>query len=206
MHQTRSNVTKRLPIKRKGTKYVAVASSHVNNSVPVVIAIRDMLNLAKTAKEVNEMIKAKVLKLNGKIVKDYHESIKLFNVLDAEKTYKLTILPTGRFALEETKEKNDRLCKVVNRRLLGKGEIQLNLHDGTNLVSKDKINVGDSLYLDFSGKVKKHLKLEKGADAFIISGRYVGTIGKIEGINGKNVKIKFKEGFADLNESQAVVI
>ena len=206
MHQTRSNVTKRLPIKRKGTKYVAVASSHVNNSVPVVIAIRDMLNLAKTAKEVNEMIKAKVLKLNGKIVKDYHESIKLFNVLDAEKKYKLTILPTGKFALEETKEKNDRLCKVVNRRLLGKGEIQLNLHDGTNLVSKDKINVGDSLYLDFSGKVKKHLKLEKGADAFIISGRYVGTIGKIEGINGKNVKIKFKEGFADLNESQAVVI
>jgi len=206
MHQTRSEITKKIPIERKGTKYVAVASSHVDNSVPVVIAIRDMLNLAKTAKEVNEMIKAKVLKLNGKIVKDYHESIKLFNVLDAEKKYKLTILPTGKFALEETKEKNDRLCKVVNRRLLGKGEIQLNLHDGSNLVSKDKINVGDSLYIDFSGKVKKHLKLEKGADAFIISGRYVGMSGKVESINGKKVKIKFKESSADLNESQAVVI
>ena len=52
MHQSRQKATTRLPIRRKGTQYVAVASSSLENSVPVVIAVRDILNLARTKKEV----------------------------------------------------------------------------------------------------------------------------------------------------------
>jgi ribosomal protein S4E len=52
MHQTRQQATTRLPITRKGTKYVARASSDLENSVPVVIAMRDILKLAKTKREV----------------------------------------------------------------------------------------------------------------------------------------------------------
>ncbi len=193
MHQTRSETTMKLPIKRKGTKYVARALSHVGESVPVLIAIRDMLNLGRTAKEVNEMVKAKLLKLNGKIVEDYHESIRLFNILEAGKNYTLTILPSGKFALEETKNSNERLCKVTDKRLVGDGKIQFNLHDGSNVLTKEKIAVGDSVYLDFSGKIKKHVKLEKGADVFVLSGKYVGLNGKIESIEGKSIKVKFKD-------------
>ena len=80
MHLIREEVTKKIPIKRKGTKYVARAASHVTNSVPVVIAVRDMLHFARTSAEVKHMIHTKLLKINGRLVRDLNESIKLFNI------------------------------------------------------------------------------------------------------------------------------
>lgn len=207
MKITRQQTTTRLPIPRKGTTYIARASSHWRSSVPVVIAIRDMLKMAQTAKEVKEMIKQKLLKVNGRIVEDYRESIRLFNILEAGKSYVLTILPTKKFKFEETKNKDIRLCKVINKKLLGKNTIQLNLHDGSNVISKDKIKVGDSLYLDFAGKIKKHIALEKGKEAFVMSGSYTGFEGKLEGVDGSAISIKFmgKEEPVSLDQSQVIV-
>lgn len=193
MHQTRQQTTKKLPIQRKGTKYVARALSHPQESVPVIIAIRDMLGLAKTKKEVKKMILQKLLKINGTQVQDYHESIRLFNILEADKAYVLKLSPVRKFFLEETKDKNERLCKVVAKKIVSGGKIQLNLHDGTNVLSDKKIQIGDSLYLDMSGKIKQHIPLEKGKEAFVLSGRYAGQSGKIGNVSEKKVAIKFGE-------------
>ena len=203
MHQTRQELTRKIPIQRKGTKYVVRALSDVKNSVPVAIAVRDMLKLARTTKEVKKMIHKKVIKLNGRLVRDERESIRLFNVLEIGKSYVLTLLPTEKFALEESKV-DSRLCKVTGRKLVKGNQIQLNLHDGTNLVAKDKINVGDSIYLDFSGKIKKHISLEKGREVFIMSGKYVGQSGKISEIKNKIALIKFETGEAELSIAQII--
>ena len=150
MHQTRKASSIKLPIPRKGTKYVARASSDLKNSVPLVIAVRDILKLAKTAREVKKMINAGLLKINGRKATHLNEAIKLFNILEADKTYRLTLLPTKKFNFEETKEKN-KLCKVIGKTLQRKGKIQLNLHDGSNVISSQNIAIGDSLVIDFSG-------------------------------------------------------
>lgn len=205
MHKTRRSSTIKLPIVRKGTKYIARASSHLNNSVPVVIAIRDMLKLARTAKEVKKMIQQKLLKLNGKPVKDYRQSILLFNILEADKKYELSMLPTGKFVFVPSK-KSERLCKVMNKRLVQKGAVQLNLHDGTNLITKEKINVGDSLYLDFEGKIKKHVAFSKGKEAFAMSGRYVGQKVQITEAKDGKVSIDVNGGSAHLNKSALIVL
>jgi len=173
MYLTRAQVIRSIPISRKGTKYLARASSHVKNAVPVVVAIRDMLNLAKTSKEVKEMIKQKSIKINGKVVKDHRESIKLFSILDADKKYKLSILPTGRFFFEEIKD-NSRICKIIGKTKLRGDQMQLNLHDGTNILTKNKARVGDSVELDSSLKVKRFISFEKGEKVFVISGKSVG--------------------------------
>ena len=207
MYQTRQETTTKLPIPRKGTKYIARALSHHRNSVPVVIAVRDMLKMAKTADEVKKMIKSNLLKINGRIVKDYRESIKLFNILEADKHYVLTLLPTRKFAFEETKDKDARVCKVINKKLLKSNTIQINLHDGSNILTKDKIKVGDSIYIDFSNKIKKHLSFEKGKEVFVMSGKYSGLKGKVENIEGQKVSVKFTKGEgADLAESQLIII
>lgn len=191
MHTARQALTKKMPITRKGTKYIVRASSHVEESVPVLIAVRDILKLAVDAREVKAMIKSKALKMNGRNVVDFKEAIKLFNIFEADKAYRLILMPTGKFALEETKAK-ERMCKVTNRRLVEKGKIQLNLHDGTNVLSNDKINVGDTVYLDFSGKIKKHVKLEKGSEVFVFKGKYTGLTGKVSEMKDGMVTIKFK--------------
>ena len=200
MHQTRQETTKKLPIKRKGTKYVVRALSNPQNSVPVLIAMRDMLNLVKTNKEVKSLIHHKMLKINNRIVRDFRESISLFNLFEAGKTYILKLSPTRKFFFEETKDTKERLCKVIGKRISKKGIFQLNLHDGTNLLSNnDKIKIGDSLYLSLDGKIKKHVPLEKGSEVFIVSGRYEGQHGKVADVSGKTITIRFKEGSSILN-------
>jgi small subunit ribosomal protein S4e len=204
MHRKRQALTKKIPVPRKGTKFVAVASSHKDDSVPVVIAMRDMLKLAKNTKEVKKMIHEKSLKLNGKPIKDTKKSILLFNILEADKPYILSVLPTNKFTLSPY-DKKDRPCKVINKKILNKNKTQLNLHDGTNILSQDKINVGDTVYLDEKNKVAKHVPLEKGKSCFIFSGRYVGNEAKVQEVKGKNVKIKLKDKEAVINQSHLMV-
>jgi len=195
-----------MPIKRKGTKYVVRAASHVNESVPVLIAVRDILGLAKTAREVKHMIKQEMLKLNGRKVLDFKESIKLLNVFEADKTYILSLTPTKKFTFEETKDNKDRIVKVINKRLVGKGILQLNLHDGSNVQTKEDVKVNDSLSLDFSGKIKKVIPLEKGKDVIVFAGKYLGHQGKINSVSENSVSIKFKDKEdATLDKSQVIV-
>ncbi|MBI2452589.1 KOW motif-containing protein [Candidatus Pacearchaeota archaeon] len=206
MHQTRAEVTRKLPIERKGTKYVARARIDVKNSVPVVVAVRDMLKLARTAKEVNEMRKEKLLKINGKEVKDLRDSIRLFNIFEADKHYVLALTKNGKFVFEETKEKS-RLCKVINKKILKGGKVQINLNDGSNILSKEKINIDDSAYLDFEGKIKNHVKFDKGKECVVISGKYVGLKGRVESVEGKKAKIRLGHNkIAELEKGSVIVI
>lgn len=202
MFQTRQAASTKLPIKRKGTKYVARALSHVQNSVPVVIAVRDMLKLAHTAREVKKMINEKMIKINGKPVKDYRDSICLFNFLEADKKYRLTLLRTGKFAFKELNKIEDRLFKVIGKTLVRKGKIQLNLHDGANvLTDKKTIATGDSIYLDEKGKIIGHVPLEKGREVFVVRGKHIGLMGVVESGNNNEIKVKLEDGgTANLNK------
>ena len=206
MHLLRKASSTKLPIKRKGTKYIARASSHLDNSVPVVIAVRDMLKLAKTASDVKRMVHNKMLKINGRPVKDIKESIRIFNLFEADKIYILTLLPTRKFVLEEAK-REDRLCRVIGKTILKKGTIQLNLHDGSNAMSdKESIFVGDSVSIDKTGKITSHLPLEKGAHVFIIAGSHLGSSAVIQSIENNNVNVKIKGGEVKLTKDLLFVV
>ncbi|MGV8142552.1 MAG: hypothetical protein ACP5NS_02855 [Candidatus Pacearchaeota archaeon] len=191
MHQTRSEVIRGLPLPRKGTKYVARALRNNSSAVPVVIALRDMLKIASTTKEVNFMIHNKMIKINGETVSNSHQPIDLFSIFHADKSYKLTVLPTGRFAFVETKD-NSRPVRVIGKTAIKGKKIQYNLHDGTNIISKENMNVGDTLVLDFENKIKKHISLDKGKEALVVSGSNIGKSGKIISISGKNVNLSIE--------------
>ncbi|MBU0761151.1 MAG: hypothetical protein KJ600_04370 [Nanoarchaeota archaeon] len=206
MYQTRAKLTKKIPIERKGTRYIARSLVDLENSVPVVVAVRNMLNLATTAKEVREMIKQKLLKLNGKEIKDYRDSIRLFNVFEAGESYVLTFTANGKFTFEKTKDK-ERICKVIDKKILKGNKTQLNLHDGSNVLSEDrKINTQDTVYLDFSGKITKHVPLEKTKNCFIIAGKYIGNKGKIISVEGSKAKIQLKDKETVLERQQVVAL
>lgn len=205
MHLNRAEVSTRIPIPRKGTKYIARAASHSRQGIPVVVAVRDMLNLAKTTSELKFMVANKLLKLNGREVRDYKEGIRLMNILEADKKYKLIVMQTGRFAFEETKDET-RIGKIIGKKILSKNRVQLNLHDGTNIISKEKAKIGDSVRIDFSNKIKDVLPLEKGKNVFVISGRSAGNKGKIKEVHGRKARIEMEEREAVLNSSDIIVI
>ena len=189
MHLTRSEITPLVPIARKGTRYIARPMSHHNTSVSVVSVVRDMLKIAHTAREVHAMIKQKALMINGKVVKDYHEPLHLFSLLDADKRYKLTLTTAGRFTLEASTAKT-RVAKVVGKKMLRGKVVQINFHDGTNLLTKDDVDVGGSAELDLKNKVVRWIPLEKGVHVFVRSGKSLGQSGKVKLVEGKSVHVE----------------
>lgn len=205
MHLTRQEISKKVPIPRKGTKYIVRTISHIHKGVPVLIALRDMLKIAKTAKEAKAILPQ--IKINGRTVSDIRETIKLFNLLEADKVYRLSILPTNKFFFEEVKEKDTRLVKVINKKLVKGGNIQISLHDGTNIISKEKsIKVGDSLYLDANNKIKKHLPLEKGKKVFLIGGKFIGKTAVVQEVKGKVLVLSSSSQTITTREENAIVI
>lgn len=205
MHQTRAQTNRRIPIARKGTQYVARARDNVKNGVPVVVALRDMIGLAKTEKEVREIINAKAVKLNGKVVTDRRASVKLFNILEADKKYVLSILNTGRYTFEETSE-NGRLCKVTGKTIVSGSKVQLTMHDGTTMISEEKIAINDSISLGLDGKIKKVIPMKKGSELMIISGKKAGHRGNADEVNGNNVKVNIGGSVTEIRKSQAIAL
>ncbi|HIG51936.1 hypothetical protein CXT76_01990 [Candidatus Parvarchaeota archaeon] len=204
MYLSRAKASRKLPLPRKGTKYLARASSHLNSGVPVVIAIRDMLKLAKTSKEVKKMINERMIKINGKEVKDLKESIKLFNLLTIGETYKLILSNFKKFDFEKVEDKS-RIAKVINKKILGKKKIQLNLHDGTNILTDKLVKINDSIELDLKNKLIKIIKMEKGNELFIFSGKNAGKTGKLLEIDKNKIKIEVEGKILALGKSLLIV-
>ena len=192
MHLTRALTSRRIPVARKGTVYLARPLSHAHQSISVVAAVRDILHLGQTAREIKSMIHQKKLKINGRIVRDYREPLHLFNILEAGKKYKLSILTSGRFFLEETKD-STRVAKVIGKKVLRGKITQINLHDGTNILSKESPKIGDSLELDMSNKLLKIIPLEKGRKVFVESGRSIGQTGNVQSLEKSDVQVKLKD-------------
>ncbi len=205
MHLTRADVNRETPIPRKGTQYIARPLSHMNHAITALSAVRDVLHLAQTAREVKEMIKEKKLKINGRVVRDMREPLLLLSLFEADKRYKVILLPTGRFAFEPTKE-TTRVVKVINKKVLSNKETQINLHDGTNLLSSESIKVGDSLEIDLMCKFVRVLPLKEGARVMVNSGRNVGAIGTISRVTKEGFLIKLHDKAVALKQAQVVVI
>lgn len=206
MHAKRQTISKRIPIKRKGTKFVATARSHKQDSVPLVIAIRDMLGLARDLKEVKKMINSNSLKVNWRPVDDPKYGIKLFGILHADKDYVLKISPNNKFIFEETKDTSKRIVKIIRKTTNKKNKIQLTFHDGTTLLSDNSYNVGDTIMLSKDNKISSHKKFEKGNDVFVISGSYAGLTGKVVSREGRTAKVIIDKGEKELPVKILVLI
>jgi small subunit ribosomal protein S4e len=81
-------------------------------------------------------------------------------------------------------ETSIKTCKVTGKTTLRGGLMQINLHDGRNILAKkDTFKIGDSVVISLPDQaITSHMKLEKGAEAFITTGRNRGVWGKIKEI------------------------
>jgi small subunit ribosomal protein S4e len=199
MHQTRNEVMKAWPIPRKGTRFVVVPEHNKKNGIPLMIILRDMLKLAKTRTEVKRILESEKIKVNGKMTKEEKFPLSLFDILSVEsKNYKIT-LKNRKFELEETKE-HVKISKIINKKILGKGKAQINLNDGRNFISKEKISVGDSVVFDINEKkISKIIQLKQGSSVVAISGSHIGETGKIEDINEKKKEAEIRLGEKKVN-------
>jgi small subunit ribosomal protein S4e len=160
-------------------------------SIPLIVILRDILEIADKGKEAKSIIKMGGMFVDGKPRKDQKYPAGVMDVVSMPRLkQQYRILPTRKgLGLVEISaaESKKKICKIGDKTTIRGKKLQLNLHDGRSLLvdvkDSKKYNTGDSVVVELpSQKILNHLKLEKGALTLIIKGKNIGLLGKIEEI------------------------
>ena len=188
-HLKRLGMPKSWPTKRKGIKFVVKprpGPHKQNECIPISILLKDVLKMVKTLKEVKKILNTNTFLVDGKVRKDYRLPLGVMDMISIEnKYYRLVLNKKGKFdLLPISKEKaSEKISKIIGKKIINKNKFQINLYDGNNiLVDKDTYKIGDSVIIS-DKKIKKHLKFDKGSIIYIIGGKHIGEIGKLEEIH-----------------------
>jgi len=192
------------PIHRKEAVWTVKpnAGPHsIARSIPLTLVLRDMLGLAKTRGEVKAIVSREKVMVDGKVQKEELFPTGLMDVIsipDVEKWYRmlpsekgLTLHPISR------DEAGFKLCRVENKIILNGGNLQLNLHDGRNMLirlkdpkkpEEDVFKTLDTVKISLPNQeALGHLKLTEDVPALIVGGKNIGRHGKI-------VSVEHREG------------
>jgi len=204
-HLKRQEVPKNWPLPRKGTAYVVKSYSNLNKSVPLLIVLRDMLKLARNRKEVKKAIFENNILTNERPEIDDKNSMQLFDkirIIPAKKYYQLGLSEGGKFIMEEIKENetNQKIAKIINKKVLKGKKTQINLSDGRNFISDTKCNIGDSVVINFKDKkIEKCLPLKENARVIVFAGKHAGKKGKILKIKSERKMISMESNKDKIN-------
>ncbi len=182
----RQNIGKFWPVPRKGTKYLAVATHNQRDSIPLIVVMRDILKIAENSKELKKVLNEKKIMINNKEIKETNYPVGLFDIISfSGKNYRAVLSEKKKMIFDEISEKDAglKIVKVIGKKVLGKGVIQVNLMDGRNIILKNEVKTGDSVVYNFKeNKAEKIIKMEKGKTGFVFEGKHAGNKGKIEDI------------------------
>jgi small subunit ribosomal protein S4e len=180
------------PLPRKGRKWVMKPSPGPHSketSLPLLVVVRDILHLAENAKEARYIINKGNILVDGVVRKDPKFPVGFFDVITIPKIdarYRVLIDRRGRLRLvsEPSSENLTKLYRVRNKTIVKKGRIQLNLHDGANILVEDQnIKPGDSLLLELpEKKILGHIPLKQGVLALITGGQHAGELSRVREI------------------------
>ncbi len=214
-HLSRLAAPKSWKVKRKGIKWITKpnAGPHcIKNSLPLKVIIRDILEYAKTSKEVKKILNAGEVLIDGTKRKDEKFAVGFMDVISIPKlkeNYRLIYNKVGDLITQKiTKDSNVKICKIKNKNKV-KGKTQINLHDGKNiLVEKDNYKTSNSIIIELpSKKIKEQIELKKGASIFLIGGKHIGEIAEVEDISKNKImfKLESNEIFETLKKNVFVI-
>lgn len=165
--------------------------------IPLGVIVRDFLNFAKTMKEAKKIVSQGKILVDGRVRREIHFPVGLMDVVSIPETGKnYRVLPFGKglSLLEiDSEEAKYKICRIENKTTVSGGHIQLNLHDGRNILIKsedpskpagDIYETLDTLRISLPDQnIIEHFKIEVGMIALIIGGENIGRHGLIKSID-----------------------
>ncbi len=177
------------PIQKKVYAWVvgANAGSHsMHTGIPLLVVVRDMLKLANNSKEAKTIINEGNILIDGVPRKDYKYITGLFDIISIpvlNEHYCILLDTNNRFKLYEEEPGVSKLCRINDKTILKKGIVQLNLHDGSNVLASNDYKTFDTVMLSIPDrKIIKHIPYKAGNLAIVIGGEHSGEMGKIKQI------------------------
>ena len=161
----------------------------LNQSIPLSLIVREYLGICDTYREAKRVIAQGEVLVDNIPRKSHKFPCGLMDVISIPKLktyYRIVFNRKGRLTLVSISEKDAtwKLCRIQNKSMIKGGKIQLNLHDGKNIiVQKDEYKTGDALKYSFDkNKINDFYKFEKGNVSLIVGGSHIGEIANIEDI------------------------
>jgi small subunit ribosomal protein S4e len=201
-------------VNKKETKWIArpkPGPHKVFESIPLIVIVRDILGIVETSRDGKKILNGREVLVDGKPRREEKYGVGLMDSISIPKIGKsYRILPgkKGLEVVEVTKaDAEKKICRIENKTILGKGRVQLNCHDGRNIIATDgaKYASGDSILIELpSQKILEHVKLEKGGIALITKGRNAGMVADIKKISPATAKEDAKVGCAVAGEKKEV--
>lgn len=184
------------PIQRKKFTWVVKPSPgphSVEECLPLAVVLRDILGFAKSEKEAKTIVSQEKILIDGEVRREDRFPVGLMDVIsipDADKYY--CVLPSEDGLMIHPVSKDEasfKLCRIENKKMLENGQVQLNLHDGTNLLVKvadpknpqeDIYETLDTLKLSIPDKqILEQIKMKEKNCAIITGGKNAGKFGKV---------------------------
>ncbi len=173
------------------------------DSVPIVMILREMLGFARTSKEAERILSRSTVRVDGKVRKDHRFSVGLMDVIQVgglDKVYRMLPRPRRGLSLVQVGEGESgyKLCAITRKETTRGGRVQLSLHDGrTILVSgkeqlktEEAYQVGGTVQVSLPGqKIMKFVPLRVGNLGLVTHGKNEGLHGRIATISpGTNAR------------------
>lgn len=194
-HQKRIAVPRSWRIERKTAPWAVKPRPGPHSgdrSMPLLLVARDMLKLADNSKETRRILNEGNVVVNGRVRKDHKFPVGIFDILSIpviKANYVVFLDKRGKLSLVEMEEEeaSEKLCRVDGKRMINEGKIQLNLHDGRNILPgkelAEKIKTHDSLMISLSdGEILQHFAYKEGSKVMVIGGKHSAQTGEIEEI------------------------
>lgn len=165
--------------------------------IPLAVILRDYIGLARTAREVRLLLSQGKVKVDGRFRRDEKYPVGLMDIVEiagAKEAFRVVPVEGKGLTLVETpkEETGFKLCKIQDKSTVAHGYLQINLHDGRNLLVKvqnpnnpteDVYSTGASLQIEIpSQKILRQMKMAEGAYAIVTRGRNLGRHGRISNI------------------------
>ncbi|MCE4610653.1 MAG: 30S ribosomal protein S4e [Desulfurococcales archaeon] len=185
------------PILRKEYKWTVKprpGPHPAERSLPLLLIVRNVLGYAQTAREARKLIAEGHFKVDGRVRKDYKFPVGFMDVIevvDTGEAYRFIPYPVKYFKLHPIpgEEASLKPVRIENKTTVKGGHIQLNLHDGRNILIRVKDprkpvedvfkTMGTLLITVPRQEIKEYIPFQKGSLAIIIGGRNVGRVGRI---------------------------
>lgn len=210
VHLKRLMTPKTWIIERKTKKWTVKPSPGPHpsqRSIPLLLLIRDYLSYADTAREARRIIGTREVMVDGKHQTNSKFPCGFMDVLSILKTkehYRILLDARGFLRLTPIEAKNAKwkLCRIENKTTIKNGKMQLNLHDGRNIITEGDYKTGDVLKITVpEQEITDVFPLAKGNLAMVIGGKHAGEIAEIEEVeimkNPKPNVVKLK-GFSTI--------
>jgi len=191
-HLKRLAAPRSMQLHRKEFKWTTKASPGphpLEKSIPLLTLVRDYLKLCDLQKEGRRIIATGEILVDGKKRNSHKFPCGFMDVISIptlKKDYRILFDRKGKLILVPISSGDSgwKLCRIQNKTIIPGKKIQLNLHDGKNvIVEKDEYKTGDVLKISFTDKkIMDVFPFKKGTVSMITGGSHVGQVANIEDI------------------------